>query len=680
MTALSKGIEVHVCTDIGRIENVRISPEFWAQSGLPGAPSYEKLEAYTKKNSLGFQMFRSDWEYISYLSVKGYQTGMWIGREPGFDNAPNAQLYGIDIQNCANGLYVQDVNPYGIMVSNSSIGAGPGEKAVYFYKDFDTSVQFNGVRFTGSVVCEGSGGVVSFENCSFSGYDGYALSVNAGNVILTQTDFAPGKNHLLIGESANSVKAVNSGNGGRLGIENRSRSAKIDVVFDRKYRFAPIPSITKTDIEVYPRPASSLVLKADIPAAKGYNNDFPPADVSGQLQAVLDKVKEAGGGTLFLPPGRYLVNSPVTVPSGVELRGSWDVQHHTQSGGTAIFTSYTGGPEGKDGEPLIRLEANSGIKGITIAQTNLIGDGYGMDNPRETPFLVQGRGKGIYVINVTVAVGDKGIDLATYDTSGHYVDYLGGVLLRAGIWVGGGSEGGIIRNMQFNPHYSTRLPEGGQGYPMVPSMRFVQSNCSALKFADVKNQTIFNNFVYGSVYGIHFLKDAITGKCPGQIEMIGHGSDGCTFALYVENADKKTKIIGINSELVNTRIVREPVRSYVLMGGEPATGKVHPKSELILYNSAFWGSPVIGSIINNGIVKFHQANFCSPGNPAIDLRCGKVEVFSSYFPQRFRGGDSWHLVAKETGRSALLVNNHYAADLKYLNEGKASFEGPDFKK
>ena len=41
MTALNKGIEVHVCTDIGRIENVRISPEYWANSGLPGAPSLE---------------------------------------------------------------------------------------------------------------------------------------------------------------------------------------------------------------------------------------------------------------------------------------------------------------------------------------------------------------------------------------------------------------------------------------------------------------------------------------------------------------------------------------------------------------------------------------------------------------------------------------------------------------
>ena len=678
ITALCKGIEIHVCTDIGRIENVKVSPEYWAGSGLPGAPSYKKLEAYTKKEAIGFQMHRSDWEYIAYLAVSGYKTGMWIGREPGFDDAPNAQLYGIDLQNCSTGLYVEDVNPYGIMVSNSAIGSGPGEKAVYFYEDFDTSVQFNGVKFTGPVVSDGSGGVISFESCSFDRYDGYALSINSGNVILTQSVFSSKKKHMYVGPSTNSVKVINSGAGKRFAVKNDSKAAKVEVVYDNKYILDPIPVITKTDIEVYPRPASSSVIYADIPAAKGFNNDVPQEDVSGQLQEAMDALKESGGGTLFLPPGRYLVNRPVTVPSGVELRGSWDVQHHTQSGGTAIFTNYTGGPEGKDGDPLIHLEEKSGIKGLTIAQLNLVNDGYSIENPRETPFLIQGRGRNIYVINVTIALGDKGIDLATYDTGGHYVDYLGGVLLRAGIWVGGGSDGGIIRNMQFNPHYSSRLPEGGQGYPRVQSMRYIQSHCSALKFADVQNQTIFNNFVYGSVYGIHFLKDAITGKCPGHIEMIGHGSDGCTFALYVEDADKDTKIIGINNELVNTRIVREKVRSYVLMGGEPGTVKVHPEAELILYNSAFWGSPVIGAIINNGTVKFRQANFCSPGNPAIELRYGNVEVASSYFPQRGRMPNYLHLNVKQADCKVSLVNNYFSSPLSFESNGENALEGPDF--
>lgn len=185
MTALNKGIEVHVCTDIGRIENVRISPEYWANSGLPGAPSLEDVTAYTRANGTGYQMHRSDWEYVSYLYISGYKTGVWIGREPGFADAPNAQLYEVHVGDCGNGLYVEDVNPYGILISNSSFGAGQDGNAVYFYKDFSTSVQFNGVDFKGSVVGDGDGGVVSFESCTFSEYNDYALRMNRGNVLLS---------------------------------------------------------------------------------------------------------------------------------------------------------------------------------------------------------------------------------------------------------------------------------------------------------------------------------------------------------------------------------------------------------------------------------------------------------------------------------------------------------------
>lgn len=263
------------------------------------------------------------------------------------------------------------------------------------------------------------------------------------------------------------------------------------------------------------------------------------------------------------------------------------MQHHTQSGGTAIFTHYDGGKDGEKGTSLIQLETGAGLRGVTLAQLNIVSDGYSKENPRPTPFLIQGQGPKVYIVNVTVSLGDKGIDLASYDTSGHYVDYFAGVLLRAGIWVGGGAEGGFIRNMQLNPHYGSRLPEGKQGYPEASMTKYVQSYCSALKFADVKNQTIFNNFVYGSVYGIHFLKDAVTGNYPGSMTVIGHGSDGCTYSLFVEDADKDTKIVAINSELVNTNIKHQPVRSYVLMGSEPNTKKIDSQAQLVLYNSAF---------------------------------------------------------------------------------------------
>ena len=679
ITALNKGIEVHVCTDIGRIENVSISPEYWAKSGLPGAPTLAELTAYTKANSVGFQMHRSDWEYISYLHISGYKTGIWIGREPGFADAPNAQLYEVHVDNCENGLYVEDVNPYGILISNSSFGAAKGGNAVYFYKDFSTSTQFNGVEFSGPIVSDGSDGVISFESCLFGKYSDYALKINNGNVLLSQCHFENDDKHVYLGMNMRTLKSVNSGHKQRLKINNHSNDAKIEIITDKKYAFEPIPKGLKTNIIAYPRPVSNQVLKADFSRATGFNNQRPVKDISSELQSALDALKASGGGTLYLPAGRYLVDKPIKIPSGVELRGSWDVQHHTQNGGTAIFTNYDGGDAGENAPSLIQLETNAGIRGITLAQLNIISGEYSAESPRKTPFLIQGQGPKVYVINVTIAIGDKGIDLASYDTSGHYVDYLGGVPLRAGIWVGGGAEGGFIRNMQFNPHYGSRLPEGGQGYPRVAMMRFVQSNCSALKFADVKNQTIFNNFVYGSVYGIHFLKDEITGKYPGKMTMIGHGSDGCTYSLFVEDADKDTKIIAVNSELVNTKIPNEPVRSYVLMGKEMNTSKVHPDAKLILYNSAFWGSPVFGAIINSGIVSFQQANFSRSGTYGVDVRGGRAHVYTSYFAQEIPDTVTLNGYARlgMYGNLVELTNNYYISGFRFDKEGKGILCGSD---
>lgn len=638
ITALSTGVEIHICTDIGRIEKVRISPRYWSESGLPGAPSIQELARYTRANGTGYKMHRSDWEYISYLSVSDYKTGLWIGREPGFSNTPNSQLFEIHVDNCENGLYVEDVNPYGLLISNSSFGADDRGNAVYFYQDFHTSVQFNGVDFHGPVVSDGKGGVISFENCTFKDHKDYALRINNGNVLLTQCDFKQQDKHVYLGTNTHSLKSVNSGYARKLKVRDASRSARIKITEDERYAFTPIPRDVKTDIAVYPRPASNRVLKVNLPCATGFNDHIPTVDVSGQLQEKLDELKAMGGGTLYLPAGRYLVEKPFRIPSGVELRGSWDVQHHTQSGGTALFTNYDGGEKGENGASLIQLSESSGLNGLTISQLNIVSDGYDEAHPRPTPFLIQGQGANVYVTNVTVSTGYKGIDLASYNTSGHYVNYFAGVLLKAGIWVGGGAENGFIRNMQFNPHYGRRMPRGGQGYPVASMQSYVQSHCSALKFADVKNQTIFNNFVYGSIYGIHFLRDAITGNCPGEMTVMGHGSDGCTYSLFVEDADEKTKIVAINSELVNTNIKHQPMRSYILVGDTANTSKVHPESQLVLYNSAFWGSPVVGAIVNNGTLRLQQGNFANCGQPCINVYGGKAHVYTTYFAEPMTAG------------------------------------------
>ncbi|MFD0670737.1 immunoglobulin-like domain-containing protein [Cohnella sp. GCM10027633] len=684
MTALYKGIVVHTCTDIGRIENVDMNPKYWVNSGLAGAPALETVRDYTRANATGFMMHRSDWEYVSGLNISGYKTGMWIGRELVGEDAPNAQFYGLKIEDSQTGIYLDNVNGFGLLLSNSEFG---GDVAAYFNERFDTSVQFNGVTFKGPIVSDARGGVISFEDSTFDEYDDYALNFrNRGNALVSQSNFKQASKHARLGANFGTFKSVNSGYD--LHIESADLASRIDnldldvkadgtntavqIVNDVDYLFEPIPKDVKTDIDVHPRPASNAVLRLDFP--RSLTSSAPTVDIAEQLQDALDYIKtHHNGGTVYLPGGRYLLNSPVIVPEGVEIRGTWDVQHHTQGGGTAIFTAYAGGAQGENGASLIQLQAHAGVRGLNLTQANITS--VNLNDPNQTlktPFLVQGQGEGVYAINLTIPIGDKGIDLASYRTDGHYVDYLGGTLLRAGIWVGGGAEGGFIRNMQLNPHYALRLP-GGQGYaaPSGDLYGFVQRYLSALKFADVEDETIFNNFVFGSVYGVHFLKrDLGNGQFayPGKLTMIGHGSDGCAYSLYVEDADEHTKIIAINSELVNTNIPTEPNRAYVRMGDVPNTAKIHPDAEIVLYNSAFWGSPsVAGAIVNNGIVRIQQGNFTQlpSSNPGIEVHAGQAHVYSSYFqPSKNGQNNNVYAMLREGGTSIELSNNYYASGLR----------------
>lgn len=90
-------------------------------------------------------------------------------------------------------------------------------------------------------------------------------------------------------------------------MTDESRSADVDIVTDGEYDIRPMPADIKTDIDVRPRPSSDAVIRASLPCATGYNNDVPTVDVSSRLQSLLDDVKRVGGGTLYLPAGRYLV-------------------------------------------------------------------------------------------------------------------------------------------------------------------------------------------------------------------------------------------------------------------------------------------------------------------------------------------------------------------------------------
>src|SRR5690349_20646493 len=65
-TPLSRGVEIDNIVDVGRIEWIDFSPDYWSGSGLPNSPSVDGgHKTWIYENGTGIVMRRNDWSYRS---------------------------------------------------------------------------------------------------------------------------------------------------------------------------------------------------------------------------------------------------------------------------------------------------------------------------------------------------------------------------------------------------------------------------------------------------------------------------------------------------------------------------------------------------------------------------------------------------------------------------------------
>src|SRR5690606_8268115 len=116
------------------------------------------------------------------------------------------------------------------------------------------------------------------------------------------------------------------------------------------------------------------------------------------IQAALNAAGSAGGGVVFLPPGKYKVLGNLRIPSGVELKGATDVST-TPMGPGSILEVYAGKNSPGD-EPFLKMEANSGVRGVVFNYPEQMASQ--VPNFPGYPYLIQGLGSNIYIINVGI--------------------------------------------------------------------------------------------------------------------------------------------------------------------------------------------------------------------------------------------------------------------------------------
>ena len=143
---LSTGIEIEHCTAIGRTEVVSFSPDYWSDSGLPGAPPRKGPHArWMYRNGTGIRIYRSDWEYLSFIDVTGYQFGFAKLKTP--YGTGTGQAYGRNFSKCATALYMQYCGFNGFRFTANTFSGD--EYGIVTGKEFEEYAAFHSCNISG---------------------------------------------------------------------------------------------------------------------------------------------------------------------------------------------------------------------------------------------------------------------------------------------------------------------------------------------------------------------------------------------------------------------------------------------------------------------------------------------------------------------------------------------------
>jgi hypothetical protein len=621
-TPLRRGIEIDNIAEVGRIDNVDFSPDYWAGSGLPGSPSIDGAhKQFIHNNGTAVVMRRNDWSFIGKVKAEGYYIGYRMDLSYNNDNngnktSPNGHNYGMEFSNCIYGVYAAAVADAGMMFyefrfKNCDYG-------FYFEPSAGGVVQIQGSVFEtnkASVYAplDNNTKIIMSQDSINKG----VVDIRGGLSSITSCVFSSEADQILLGANA---RAIVTGNRFTKQISVKNVSLYKCFIDHTPVEMTELPHFPyKNQYDFIQKPSGNSFYLATINGV-GENSD----DNSGALQQLLDQAGENGGGVVFLPPGHYKFRQPLTIPSGVELKGSVDVPSLPTGPGSVM--EILAGKNDEDGVPFISMEQGSGIRGIVmnypeqvvqlLTETELNnGDVY------HYPYTIRGN-KDVYIVNIAFRATYQGIDLFTNKCDNHYLDYPSGHVFKTGIRVGGNSDGGYIYNAQFNqiaygsggetkygawPNSPDNLQADKEKYQNEYAMAYAYcwNNLNFITIENCTNEVLFNNFDFGSNHGFS-LEAGANGISLGQ------GIDQGMNSFYF-NGTGSTGFKFINTQVVTTAPSPGVLQTYrdnnrYFQTTPNFNGKV------TFFGADFWGQPQNISIeVLKGTLELQAGNFSNSG-------------------------------------------------------------------
>lgn len=536
-TVLYRGIHGAYAYDIPRIENVYFDTKYWAESGLNGAPSGEALSAlntYAESNLVAIQAGEQDWGYWYDLNINHAKYGILLTAVLNDENKKkivpgNIAAGKVTTRHTKIGVYMENVGYPGFQLTYSDLETS--EYGMYYaprpdYSDLEDQYEFetNGIKYydnativvsatsfkggKASFYSDKSGGYgVNFNDCTFADWSQAAIRLNDGSLTVSNSQFNTNKIPLsftqnvkqavLVGNRFASAQVVTGGSFSDNDSRIRRDDADTSIPHTPDYDYTFVSDV---------KPAGDAIFNVmDYGAVAGDTRRIPSDDSTGAFQQALDAAGEAGGGTVYIPAGAYRINGALSVPTGVELRGSFESAHYGNSTYRGTQLCAYGYKDNENGAPLITLAEGAGIKGFTVFYPE---QGYSdladidAEKVHAYPPTVRAN-KNTWIQNMAMIATYTAIDAMTNKCDNIVITDVTGAAMYATLIMGHGTDGGYVQNLHFNysgwtqqGRYSNR-PQGDDRDISTTSGKMADYTTRITKgliLGDVKNVNFFSCF------------------------------------------------------------------------------------------------------------------------------------------------------------------------------------------
>ena len=360
--------------------------------------------------------------------------------------------------------------------------------------------------------------------------------------------------------------------------------------------YAPLPQ--------QPRIVDTLSPTADVVVADLVVTEAPyladnsgAADSTQAIRTALADCYNAGGGTVYLPAGKYRVTDAIKIPAFVTLRGDWQSPDEGTDYGTVILADV---PSVDAANPaLFTIGGSAAAMGLTVFYPN-----QSIENPKPYPFTfyISGNGGEDYmlqsVIDCTVINGYRGIGVCVDELGAHEMmslENVKGCFLSVGAVAYNQADVGTWKGLSIDNKYWANAAAEYAVTDAAALDAYTRANAVGMILGDLEWTEFADINISGRSIGIHIAK----GK---RIEFAGSMFDvnvtNCKIGLQVDSIDDRWgmavargSISGSEAAIVNTS------KGYVKIADVHVQGKqsgkiVKSEADLSALNVPYDSAPV----------------------------------------------------------------------------------------